>query len=225
MEITFCIFLSITAVSVFGQPQELNGVVGKSVAFPAAVKKTGSLMYEGEMVGDVTSSYFRTLRNVKFTGRLQWDSNTGHFSLSELKMEDKGEYTVQNTDQGINTAFKLNVYIPVSKPRVTVTSACKLMCTVERGTQVTLSWHKEGEKEDYASFSGPRAQDLNVSLSVKESGTYTCKVYNSVNSSSSDPHTVKDSCTGGAAGSWQTEGCRVWSLALGLVVTLHSLLV
>ncbi|KAJ8271227.1 hypothetical protein COCON_G00100860 [Conger conger] len=111
MKSIFSVFLLFTsAVSVFGQPKELNGIVGRRVAFPAVVKEVGSLMYEGETVGDVTSSYFRTLRNVKFTGRLQWDSNTGHFSLSELKMEDKGEYTVQNTNKKISTDFQLNVY-------------------------------------------------------------------------------------------------------------------
>ncbi|XP_061101017.1 Fc receptor-like protein 5 [Conger conger] len=199
MEITFCVFLSITAVSVFGQPQELNGVVGRPVAFPAAVKKSGSLVYEGETVGDITSSRFSTVNNVKFTGRLQWDSNTGHFSLSELKMEDKGKYTVQNTDQGINTDFQLNVYIPVSKPNVSVISdeyPCKLMCTVERGTDATLTWYREGEHTPYDAHPPRSAPDLYLSVPVERSGIYTCEANNSVITERSDPLTVGDHCTG-----------------------------
>ncbi|KAG5849597.1 hypothetical protein ANANG_G00112630, partial [Anguilla anguilla] len=99
-----------TAVSVFGQSVELNGILGESVKFPAAVKKGGSLMYSSVTLGDVTSGNFTALPNKKYSGRVQWDSSTGLFSLSGLKMEDIGEYKVQNTDQNINTVFQLNVY-------------------------------------------------------------------------------------------------------------------
>ncbi|KAG5849596.1 hypothetical protein ANANG_G00112620 [Anguilla anguilla] len=138
MRIFSTCLLFTTAVSVFGQSVELNGIVGESVKFPAAVKKGGSLMYSGITSGDVTNSHFRTTSNEKFSGRLDWDSSTGLFSLSRLKLEDSGEYKVQNTDQNINTVFQLNVYIPVSKPHVSVTRdeyPCKLMCTVEREEQ------------------------------------------------------------------------------------------
>ncbi|KAG5849610.1 hypothetical protein ANANG_G00112770 [Anguilla anguilla] len=139
-----------TAVSVFGQSVELNGILGKSVKFPAAVKKGGSLMHSGVTIGDVTNGSFSTLGNEKYRDRLQWDSSTGLLSLSGLKMEDIGEYKVQNTDQNINTVFQLNVYIPVSKPHVSITHneyPCTIECTAERGTGATLSWYREGEKK------------------------------------------------------------------------------
>ncbi|XP_035274281.1 T-lymphocyte surface antigen Ly-9-like isoform X4 [Anguilla anguilla] len=186
-----------TAVSVFGQSVELNGIVGESVKFPAAVKKGGSLMYSGITSGDVTNSHFRTASNEKFSGRLDWDSSTGLFSLSRLKLEDSGEYKVQNTDQNINTVFQLNVYIPVSKPHITITHneyPCTILCAADRGTGVTLSWYREGEK-GYGSSPVRNAPYLDLPQTVERSGTYTCEARNSVSNETSDPLTVGAHCT------------------------------
>ncbi|KAG5849614.1 hypothetical protein ANANG_G00112810 [Anguilla anguilla] len=138
MKIIICTFLLCITVSVFGGPQELNGIVGKSIEFPAAVETSGNLIYSskanaGVTIGDVTDGYF-TPQNEKFRDRLQWHSSTGHFSLSELKLEDSGVYKVEKNDGQKSASFNLTVWIPVSKPHVMVTHnkyPCKLMCTVE----------------------------------------------------------------------------------------------
>ncbi|KAJ8362082.1 hypothetical protein AAFF_G00398130 [Aldrovandia affinis] len=75
----------------------LNGVVGQSVAFPDAVKKSGSLTHNGDeqlTIGDVTDAKFMDFRE----GRVQWNNATGLFSISGLKMEDSGVYTLLNND-------------------------------------------------------------------------------------------------------------------------------
>ncbi|XP_064176440.1 Fc receptor-like protein 5 [Anguilla rostrata] len=186
-----------TAVSVFGQSVELHGILGQSVKFPAAVKKGGSLMHSGVTIGDVTNGKFTTPPNERFNGRLHWDSSTGLFSLSGLKMEDIGEYKVQNTDQNINTVFQLNVYIPVSKPHITITHneyPCTIVCTVERGTGVILSWYREGEKR-YGSSDSLDAPYLKLPQTVETHGIYICEARNSVSNETSDPLTVGAHCT------------------------------
>ncbi|KAG5849600.1 hypothetical protein ANANG_G00112670, partial [Anguilla anguilla] len=114
-------------------------------------------------------------------------------------MEDSGEYKVQNTDQNINTVFQLNVYIPVSKPHVSVTGdeyPCTLLCSVERGTGVTLSWYREGEKKPYVTSPVESAPHLVLPVPVERSGMYTCEARNSVSNETSDPLTVGAHCTG-----------------------------
>ncbi|KAJ8362577.1 hypothetical protein AAFF_G00367890 [Aldrovandia affinis] len=87
----------------------LNGVVGQSVAFPAAVKKSGTLRHKGDeqqTIGDVTGSRFRDFRE----GRVQWNSATGLFSISGLKVDDSGMYTLLNNDERSKEyQYQLNV--------------------------------------------------------------------------------------------------------------------
>ncbi|KAJ8367348.1 hypothetical protein AAFF_G00320710 [Aldrovandia affinis] len=85
----------------------LNGVVGQSVAFPDAVKKSGSLTHTNHLtIGDVTGGQFRGFRE----GRVQWNSITGLFSISGLKMEDSGMYELVNNDgRSKQYQYQLNV--------------------------------------------------------------------------------------------------------------------
>ncbi|KAJ8373068.1 hypothetical protein AAFF_G00271960 [Aldrovandia affinis] len=88
----------------------LNGVVGKSVAFPDAVKKSGTLRHKGDeqqTIGDVTRGQFTGFRE----GRVHWNSATGLFSISGLKVEDSGVYTLLNNDaeRRKRSQYQLNV--------------------------------------------------------------------------------------------------------------------
>ncbi|KAJ8362338.1 hypothetical protein AAFF_G00379700 [Aldrovandia affinis] len=87
----------------------LNGVVGQSVAFPDAVKISGTLIHEHEPIGDVTGGQFRGFRE----GRVQWNSATGLFSISGLKVEDSGMYALLNNDgRSKEYQYQLNVGVP-----------------------------------------------------------------------------------------------------------------
>ena len=98
------------AVTVFGRVEELNGIVGKSVTFPAVVDTSGNIMYHSKVIASVSAGARQPLFN-EYDGRLQWDGSTGLFSLSSLKVEDMGEYKVQNSDGPQNVdLYKLTVY-------------------------------------------------------------------------------------------------------------------
>ncbi|KAJ8373039.1 hypothetical protein AAFF_G00271670 [Aldrovandia affinis] len=176
----------------------LNGVLGQSVAFPDAVKKSGTLTYKGDeqhTIGDVTGGQFTDFRE----GRVQWNSTTGLFSISGLKMEDSGVYTLLNNDaeRSKEYQYQLNVDVSVSPPRVEVTRdtyRCTILCTVERGAAVTLTWYREGEAQSYASSPSRNAPDAYLPLTVEKGGTYTCVAKNSV-STETAKLTVGPHCT------------------------------
>ncbi|KAJ8362336.1 hypothetical protein AAFF_G00379680 [Aldrovandia affinis] len=95
--ISIVLFLRIGLGVSSAQYVVLNGVVGQSVAFPDAVKKSGSLTHTNDgpqTIGDVTGGQLTDLRE----RRVQWNSATGLFSISGLKVEDSGMYALWNND-------------------------------------------------------------------------------------------------------------------------------
>ncbi|KAI1887867.1 hypothetical protein AGOR_G00194920 [Albula goreensis] len=103
--------LSIAGVTASSaQPVELQGIMGQTVTFTTAVRNMGTFSYSGTGIGDVTNGEFTASPNEQFTGRLQWDSSTGFFSITGLKMEDKGEYKVEDTQGKVEKLYKLTVY-------------------------------------------------------------------------------------------------------------------
>ncbi|KAJ8411193.1 hypothetical protein AAFF_G00171990 [Aldrovandia affinis] len=96
--ILIALFLMIGQGVSSAQNVVLNGVVGQSVVFPDAVKKSGTLiLHKGDSpqpIGDVTGGQFTDFTE----GRVQWNSTTGRFSISGLKEEDSGTYTLLNND-------------------------------------------------------------------------------------------------------------------------------
>ncbi|KAJ8362116.1 hypothetical protein AAFF_G00395360, partial [Aldrovandia affinis] len=92
----------------------LNGTVGQSVAFPDAVKKSGTLIHEHEPIGDVRRGQFRGFRE----GRVQWNSSTGLFSIAGLKVDDSGMYALVNNDaeRYKDNQYQLNVDERVCRP-------------------------------------------------------------------------------------------------------------
>ncbi|KAJ8271221.1 hypothetical protein COCON_G00100800 [Conger conger] len=200
MKSIFSVFLLFTSAgSVYGQVKQRHERMGQSVEFPTEVKNGGNVMYLGKVIAHVISGARRPLSN-EYDSRLQWNSSTGLFSLSGLKMEDKGLYKVVRNDgtQSAEEKYQLTVYVPVSKPHITITHneyPCTLLCAVERGTDATLTWYREGE-ENYGSSPVHSAPHLYLPQTVEWSGTYTCEAKNSVSTERSDPLTVGDHCTG-----------------------------
>ncbi|KAG9333259.1 hypothetical protein JZ751_012913 [Albula glossodonta] len=132
----------------------------------------------------MNKSFSITTKN--FTGRVQWDSSTGLFSLTGLKMEDSGKYEVQNNDEQnkSDTVYQLTVYNPVSTPQVSsrnkMKPTCSVLCSVENGREVTLSWQREGE-----TLNSTSSPDLNTPLSLpleieENSAPYSCVAANPV---------------------------------------------
>ncbi|KAG9334205.1 hypothetical protein JZ751_008503 [Albula glossodonta] len=164
-------------------PEKLHGIMGDAVIFPFAVRKSGSLINGFATIGKVTSGQFTALPNEQFRGRVQWDGSTGNLSITGLKMGDSGTYEILNNDDETKDKsfqYHLTVYVPVLAPSVIVTHdehPCKLLCTVGRGTQVTLSWYREGESLIHTPLVNA---PYHLPVPVCESGSYTCEAENSV---------------------------------------------
>ncbi|KAI1887861.1 hypothetical protein AGOR_G00194860 [Albula goreensis] len=216
------LYLGLLWVSgVYGSSAEpekvLKCIMGGKVIFPAAVKKTGFLIrVQGlNQIAKVMNKGF-SISSQTFTDRVQWDSSTGLFSITGLKMEDSGQYKVQNQDEqnksdsggqnksdsggqnksdsggqnksdsgGQNksdTVYQLTVYNPVSTPQVSsrnkMKPTCSVLCSVENGREVTLSWQREGE-----TLNSTSSPDLNTPLSLpleieENSAPYSCVATN-----------------------------------------------
>ncbi|KAK6324999.1 hypothetical protein J4Q44_G00043410, partial [Coregonus suidteri] len=144
---------------------------------------------------------------------LRIGSVTGFFTLSDLQIEDSGVYTVENADEdeGKTThTFQLTVYYVLSKPQVTVhdNSSCSMVCSVENGRDVTLSWYRGGEILNQSS-----SPDLNITLSLplkvdeQNRDSYRCEAANPV---SKETTVVPNSCIDPSKvtdGDERTRGC------------------
>ncbi|KAG9329578.1 hypothetical protein JZ751_025767 [Albula glossodonta] len=77
--------------------------------------------------------------------------------------------------------------VPVSQPNATVIKfstallwyPCQLLCTVDNGTAVTLSWYKEGKKKSRI-YTPPFDAPLQLSGTVHAIGNFTCEAKNSI---------------------------------------------
>ncbi|XP_061101443.1 uncharacterized protein LOC133130690 [Conger conger] len=166
----------------FTQSKKLNCIVGERVHFQTAVKNDGHMYKNGSKIGKVIESKFHII-NERYSDRLQWDKSTGLFSLSGLKMEDSGAYKVENND-GPQTVdiYQLTVYNPVPRPQVSsrsrVKPSCSVLCSVENGRELTLSWHREGQILSYTS-SPNLSTPLSLPLEIEEnSAPYSCVAEN-----------------------------------------------
>ncbi|XP_018600502.2 SLAM family member 5-like isoform X1 [Scleropages formosus] len=171
--------------------QQVQGIMGESVTFPVPVYNRGFLYYNdlGAVAGVWKGTGDTELKD-KFRDRLQWDKQTGLFTITELKLQDEGQYKVDDSDGQKITTFQLTVYRRVSKPTVD-TQICSVLCSVENDRDVTLSWtrgkeilNQTREKEILIQTSSPH---LNTTLSLRldierHPETYYCEVKNPVSS-------------------------------------------
>ncbi|XP_045062298.1 SLAM family member 9-like isoform X1 [Coregonus clupeaformis] len=201
------------------ETRQVKGIVGKFLSFPERVLKSGNLLY-GDL-GNIAQVYPGKQSNTnlvkRFKYRLHWNNVTGFFTLSDLQIEDSGVYTVENADEveeKTTHTFQLTVYYDLSKPQVTVhdNSSCSVVCSVENGREVTLSWYRGGEILNQSS-----SPDLNITLSLplkvdeQNRDSYRCEAANPVSNETavvpnscikSDPSKVTD-------GDERTQGCLI----------------
>ncbi|XP_067114247.1 uncharacterized protein [Osmerus mordax] len=157
---------------------KLTGAVGGDITLPAAVK-TGSLEFAGKNIAVVLpgASDF----NEDFRDRLQWDRQTGRFTIRELRISDTGTYTVKYLKGGNNSLFHLTVYNQVSKPQVRAAAPapCWVECSVENGRDVSLSWYR-GEERLNQTSSPDLSRSLSLVLVLDYDTSYSCVVENPV---------------------------------------------
>ncbi|XP_035274276.1 titin-like [Anguilla anguilla] len=164
------------------QSNMLNGIVGQTVMFPAAVKEIDYIFKDGSVIAKVVNQTIQLIKD-SYGTRLQWNSSTGLFSLSDLRRGDSGGYRVQHKD-GKTDDYQLVVWDPVPRPQVSSRNKmkpnCSVLCSVENGREVTLSWKREGQTLSHTSspnFSSPLSLPLEIEMN---SAPYSCVATNPV---------------------------------------------
>lgn len=101
------IFSSVGGSSV----QEVIGAVGESFTFHTSVPVSGNLIYKTNTVGQVFNKYSDTNLSEKFVNHLHWDSQSGFFTLTDLRTDDSGLYTVESIKEPQGKQdYQLEVY-------------------------------------------------------------------------------------------------------------------
>eukprot|EP00063_Salmo_salar_P076134 XP_014050969.1 PREDICTED: uncharacterized protein LOC106602702 isoform X1 [Salmo salar] len=181
------------------ETRQVKGIVGKSLSFLVIVLKSGNLLY-GDL-GNIAHVHPGKQSNTnlvkRFKDRLHWNNVTGFFTLTDLQIDDSGVYTVENVEEDeekMTHTFQLTVYYVLSKPQVTIHNniSCSVVCSVENGREVTLSWYKGGEILNQTS-----SPDVNITLSLplkvdeQTRDSYRCEAANPVSKETAD---VPNSC-------------------------------
>ncbi|XP_026025417.1 CD48 antigen-like isoform X2 [Astatotilapia calliptera] len=159
--------------------KNLTGTVGGNITLPDSVqeKDVGFLLYGRTNIAHVIKGGFEIHKDI-YMNRLQWDRNSGLFTLTELQRDDSGIYTVDSkTGKVFTSSYKLTVYDPVPTPNVTKlnssSESCSLLCWVDRET--TLLWFKDEQMLNQSSSA------LSLPLTVHKqdfSSSYRCVAAN-----------------------------------------------
>ncbi|KAL7855577.1 hypothetical protein AOLI_G00191810, partial [Acnodon oligacanthus] len=149
----------------------------------ADIRRVDSLVIRGEIITDYYSERFRD--------RLQLNRTSGSLTIRNISGEDSGLYMIQISSKSVSAwSFSVNVYAPVSQPvienqlvkrSVSHRDLCFLLCSVENGKDVSLSWY-EG-KERISSISSSDSSErlyLPLNKTNPDCYTYTCVAANPV---------------------------------------------
>uniref|UniRef100_A0A3B3SYQ7 SLAM family member 9-like n=1 Tax=Paramormyrops kingsleyae TaxID=1676925 RepID=A0A3B3SYQ7_9TELE len=155
------------------------------------------------------SVYGRIETNIseRFRERLQLDPQTGSLSITNISTSDAGIYQLHIINgQILKREFTLEIYYPVNRPHITSLQAsrrssvhlsasgrCWVLCFVENGRDVTLSWYRGTERLNQTS-----SPDLSTSLSLRleiweDSPVYSCVATNPVSKEAAEGN-IKQLC-------------------------------
>ncbi|XP_064202055.1 uncharacterized protein LOC135260616 [Anguilla rostrata] len=186
--------------SVHGTSLVLNGAVGESIVLPTdeegPIRGPGVMEWRKNNVNVIrlvskqgSSSFETDGTNAAFKGRLIVSYETGALSISSLRKEDSGEYLFEGIGSSASLGPKkiqLHIYERIVSMQVTSQvnnstddSSCNvtLSCSVIGGSQVVLSWSRNGENIARAE----NRTTLTVSPTRAEE-YYTCMAINPVSS-------------------------------------------
>ncbi|XP_072563285.1 SLAM family member 9-like isoform X2 [Paramormyrops kingsleyae] len=143
----------------------------------------------------------------RFRERLQLDPKTGSLSITNISTSDTGIYQLHIIkDHILKKEFDLNIYNPVNRPHITSLQAsspssvqlsasgrCWVLCSVENGRDVTLSWYRGTERLNQTS-SPDLSTSLSLSLEVwEDSPVYSCVATNPVSEEAAEGN-IKQLC-------------------------------
>ncbi|XP_012996152.3 SLAM family member 5-like isoform X2 [Esox lucius] len=159
----------------------LTQVVGKSITFSNPTKQGGSLLYNGDNIAVVVEGRMDSSYKDSFKDRIQWDQETGQFTIKDLTTSDSGMYVVDGKG-GAKTTYQLTVFDPVSRPMLTTADneTCSVECSVKNDRDVTLSWYSGEEIINKTS-----SPELSIKLSlplvdILNRTSYICEAANPV---------------------------------------------
>ncbi|KAF5905509.1 SLAM family member 7-like isoform X2, partial [Clarias magur] len=168
--------------------QDLIGAVGDSVTFPLSVPVSGNIIYNSNTVGQVLNKQSDTELSEKFVNRLQWVSQSGFFTLSDLRTDDSGLYTVESTkEQKGKQDYQLEVYERVSAPQLMNTTSsssefCSFLCSVRNVRGLKLSVYEDAVLLNHTSSSSSNTSDitLNLHLEIKKTNNHRERTFSCV---------------------------------------------
>ncbi|XP_055779956.1 SLAM family member 5-like isoform X3 [Salvelinus fontinalis] len=205
--------------------QQVKGIVGQTFSFPERVIKTGNLLY-GDL-GSIANVYpgkeGKITLEKRFENRLHLNNVTRYFTLSDLQIDDAGNYTLEITDEGKKTkTFELTVYNVVSKPQVTEcdSSSCSVVCSVDNKKEGTLTLYR-GEEILNQTSSPNLTTDLSLRLEVEGknyNSTYSCVAANPV--SNETVHVPKCCSEDGHANDADSDGMTLGMLIIAVICVL-----
>ncbi|XP_036438991.1 CD48 antigen-like [Colossoma macropomum] len=161
---------------------------------PENKKIVNSLVIKGE-----TKPFYDSER---FRDRLQLNRNSGSLTITNISREDSGVYKLQIiTENRSNWIYRIEVYAPAPTPTISLKKKhtfpreiCVLVCSVENGKDVNLSWYEEKERistTNSTDFSGNISLPLNITN--PNNSTYTCVAANPVNNQTT-PLNITELC-------------------------------
>ncbi|KAF4071330.1 hypothetical protein AMELA_G00271950 [Ameiurus melas] len=146
-----------------------------------------SQVFKGETVTEISE---------RFKERLQLDRISGALTIRNISRNHSGVYLLQVIAGRVSSrTFSVSVYAPVSTPvikresrSVVSTEPCSLLCSMENGEDVTLSWYRENERISITNNTD-LSVPLNLSLQIQHhdvnTNTYICVSANPVSNKSS----------------------------------------
>ncbi|XP_042285369.1 uncharacterized protein LOC121909054 isoform X2 [Thunnus maccoyii] len=159
--------------------KNLTSTEGGSITLRDPLMEFGFLSHGTKTVAMVNEKKMQIFEE-NYKNRLQWDKNTGLFTITGLQRNDSGIYIVDSKKGHIFTTFyKLTVYESVSTPavkRLSVSAeSCILLCSVEKAEETTLLWYKDEEILNQSSS----AVSLLLTVHKQDfSSSYSCEAAN-----------------------------------------------
>ncbi|KAI1901284.1 hypothetical protein AGOR_G00032730 [Albula goreensis] len=188
-------FLSLLQVcNVGGASSVLNGTVGESIVLPAGVHGTvqAKLLQWSENNKVIIQSAKKRVQvlDQRLEGRVTMSNETGDLTISSLREEDSGKYVFNgvgspSSESILPKEVQLHVYERISKVQLdsqvknsTNSSSCSvtLSCSVLGGSQVVLSWSRDGQR-----IAGAE-KTITLTVSPSREELYSCTASNPVSS-------------------------------------------
>ncbi|KAJ8377190.1 hypothetical protein SKAU_G00077700 [Synaphobranchus kaupii] len=195
--------LALQMFNICGGSLLLNGAVGESIVLPTGAERSykGGLMLWKRKGIEMIKLVQNTVEiNPNFTGRLTMNDETGALNISNLREEDSGEYDFS----GIESfpiiishhrtippkKVQLQVYERIVSVQVisqvnnsTDSGSCivTLICSVNGGSQVALSWSRNGQN-----VAGAENRTTLTAFPTLAEEIYVCTATNPISSQSNN---------------------------------------